>query len=943
MDYESGQRPRIFLIDAYAMIYRAFFAFIKRPLMNSQGENTSAAYGFANFLIEIREKHKPDYLAVVFDAGNSKREEIYPEYKATREKMPDELRDSLPHIRELVAGFNDSIVELQGYEADDVIGTLAVKAEKAGLEPVIVSGDKDLYQLVGPGIRLFNPGRGGRTGVAPNWVDETNVHEKFGIPAHQVIDYLALIGDTSDNIPGAPGIGPKTAVKLLEQFANVEEILANVDKITAKRARNSLEQNREQVIMSKSLVTIMTDLDVELNLEDWKVGEPDRSSLHEFFSRMEFRRLTTRFASQKSAVDTDLEVSRVENGLSKNVDHSASVQEEPGLYKGFNLVREVVELKAAIKKLDGADQVAIEVFTGFRDPHRADLAGIALAVNAGEVFYFSFGHVSGDPILEVGQEGVENLPSIKSNDLKPLLDILADKNIKKIGIDLKSAKIVLDRLGVPLEGIFFDVGVAAYLLDPGSRSYDLEDLCMEWLDLALPGYETVVGSGKKKISFLEVDQQTAGEYGGRRQAAILGLIQNMVPVIDRQGILGLLTELEIPLLKVLAEMELAGIAIDSDIFAKMSQTLSGDLVLLRDDIYKIAGSQFNLNSPKQLQKILFEDLDLPIIKKNKSGPSTDSSVLEELAMRGHDIARLMLEYRELEKIRSTYVDALPKLVNSRTGRIHTQFNQTVAATGRLSSSHPNLQNIPSRTEMGRSIRKAFVAEPGFIFYAADYSQIELRVLAHLSNDQSLVQAFKKGMDIHKQTAAVIFDVEYDLVTKEQRAQAKTINFATLYGQGSFSLANQLGVSREQAQGFIDDYFERFGDVSNFFGVQVQKAQQEGFVETLMGRRRYVPELKSKQWNMRQFGERVAQNSPIQGTAADLIKKAMIGIANKLALVQSETRMLLQVHDELLFEVPLAEEKALETLVSREMEAAISLRVPLIVQGGFGITWYDTKV
>ena len=520
---------------------------------------------------------------------------------------------------------------------------------------------------------------------------------------------------------------------------------------------------------------------------------------------------------------------------------------------------------------------------------------------------------------------------------------LADKNIKKIGIDLKSAKIVLDRLGVPLEGIFFDVGVAAYLLDPGSRSYDLEDLCMEWLDLALPGYETVVGSGKKKINFLEVDQQTAGEYGGRRQAAIFGLIQNMVPVIDRQGILGLFTELEIPLLKVLAEMELAGIAIDSDIFTKMSRTLSGDLVLLRDDIYKIAGSQFNLNSPKQLQKILFEDLDLPIIKKNKSGPSTDSSVLEELAMRGHDIARLMLEYRELEKMRSTYVDALPKLVNSRTGRIHTQFNQTVAATGRLSSSHPNLQNIPSRTEMGRSIRKAFVAEPGFIFYAADYSQIELRVLAHLSNDQSLVQAFKKGMDIHKQTAAVIFDVDYDLVTKEQRAQAKTINFATLYGQGSFSLANQLGVSREQAQGFIDDYFERFGDVSNFFGAQVQKAQQEGFVETLMGRRRYVPELKSKQWNMRQFGERVAQNSPIQGTAADLIKKAMIGIANELAVVQSETRMLLQVHDELLFEVPLAEEKALEALVSREMEAAVSLRVPLIVQGGFGRTWYDTKV
>ena len=942
MDYESGQNPRIFLIDAYAMIYRAFFAFIKRPLMNSQGENTSATYGFANFLIEIREKHKPDYLAVVFDAGNSKREEIYSEYKATREKMPDELRASLPHIRELVAGFNDSIVELEGYEADDVIGTLAVKAQESGLEAVIVSGDKDLYQLVAPGVRLFNPGRGGRTGVAQNWVDESNVHEKFGIPAHQIIDYLALIGDASDNIPGAPGIGPKTAVQLLGQYANVEEILANVDKVKPKRAQSSLEQNEEQVLMSKNLVTIMTDLDVDLNLEDWKVVEPNRKSLHEFFSRMEFRRLTARFDPQDSVTEGMSEADRVKDDGSKT-ENQGRVREEGLLYQGFTLVKEVTELKDVLEKIRGTDQIALEVFTGFPDPHRAALAGIALAADPSHIFYLSFGHVSGDPVLEVEQPEIGHLPSLDSKELMPILDILADESIRKIGLDLKSAKIVLNRLGVELGGIYFDAGVAAYLLDPGARRHDLENLCMEWLDVNLPKYETVVGSGKKKISFLEVDQQIAGEYAGKRLVAVLGLFQKLFPLMDRQGMLALFTDLEIPLLEVLSQMEISGIAIDSGIFSEMSQQLSSELTLLRNDIFKISGSNFNLNSPKQLQKILFEDLDLPVIKKNKSGPSTDSSVLEELAMRGHGIARLMLEYRELEKMRSTYVDALPKLVNSRTGRIHTRFNQTVAATGRLSSSHPNLQNIPSRTEMGRSIRKAFIAATGFIFYAADYSQIELRILAHLSNDQSLVQAFQKGMDIHRQTASVIFGVDYDQVTKDQRGQAKTINFATLYGQGPFSLASQLGVSREQAKGFINDYFERFGDVNDFLRTQVKKAQEEGFVETLMGRRRYIPELKSRQWNMRQFGERIAQNSPIQGTAADLIKKAMIGISNDLAESQSGARMLLQVHDELLFEVPLGEEKDLEKLVNREMEGAIKLRVPLIVQGGFGKNWYDTKV
>ncbi len=943
MNSESRQQPRIFLIDAYAMIYRAFFAFIKRPLMNAKGENTSAAYGFANFLIEIREKYKPDYLAVVFDAGNSNREVIYPDYKANREKMPDELRASLPHIRELVAGFNDTIVELDGYEADDVIGTLAFKAQKAGLEAVIVSGDKDLYQLVGQGVQLFNPGRGGRTGVMPSWVDESNVHEKFGIPANQIIDYLALIGDTSDNIPGAPGIGPKTAVKLLDQYENIAEILAHVDEVEPKKARNSLKQYGDQVLMSKRLVTIMTDLDVDLNLEDWKVLEPDNISLYDFFSRMEFKRLTSRFSPKASPPEEDSQVNPMVGGGSELGHHSASGQDVDSIYQDFTLIKDSSHLGSVVKKISQNDSIAIEVYLGFPDPHRADLAGIALAVDCSEIFYLSFGHVSGDPLLDVDSSGVENLPSLNSESLKPLTDMLADEKVKKIGIDLKSAKIFLNRLGVELNGLHFDIGVAAYLLNPGGRSYGLEELCREWLDTTLPGYETVVGSGKGRISFLEVGQEIVGEFSGNRLAAILSLFRKLTSALDDQGIRGLFEGLEMPLLKVLSEMELFGIKIDSIMFAEMSQNLTRELALLRDDIYRISGSQFNLNSTKQLKKILFEDLGLPVIKKTKTGPSTDSSVLEELAIQGYDIARLMLEYRELEKLRSTYVDALPKLVNARTGRIHTRFNQTVAATGRLSSSHPNLQNIPSRTEMGRGLRKAFIAESGFIFYGADYSQIELRILAHLSNDQSLVQAFRQGMDIHKQTASVIFSVDYEDVTKEQRGQAKTINFATLYGQGAFSLAAQLGVSRERAQGFIDEYFQRFSDVNDFFRTQVNKAQEKGFVETLMGRRRYVPELTDKRWNIRQFGERIAQNSPIQGTAADLIKQAMIGIAQRLGAAQSDTRMLLQVHDELLFEVPVGEEKVLEGLVVKGMEGAIDLSVPLIAEGGFGKSWYDTKL
>lgn len=956
MDVPTKEAPRLFLIDAYALIYRAFFAFINRPLTNSQGENTSAPFGFANFLIEIRDKYQPDYLAVVFDAGNSHREKVYPEYKATREKMPDELRASLPRVRELVAGFNDALVELGGYEADDVIGTLAVKARDAGLEAVIVSGDKDLYQLVGPGIHLLNPGRGGAHGVAAEWVDETNAHEKFGIPATKVIDYLALIGDSSDNIPGARGVGPKTALKLLEEFGSVDTILERAEEISAKRARESLTENADAVRLSKQLVTIMTDLPVELDLSALKVQEPDKERLHRFFVEMEFRRLMERFAPPGAAGDILSPVPSPPQGHATQAPSVTGVAGSSGSAQAATsgaiaeadplncvLVTEPDQVLELVGRIRRTGRLALAVHTAFPDAHRAGLVGLALAVDPGETFYLSFDHVpQGEPTLAFESVGITNLPSLDAPELGALVEVLEDPEIEKVGAELKASAVALERFSVSLSGASFDVTIASYVLDSGRRAHDLGALCQDFRGFSLPPYNDVVGTGKKRVSFAEIEQTVAGNYAGRQVDSALRLAERFTSDLEAQSLSGLFNDLEMPLVPVLAKMEREGIRIDADFFQEMSERLDRDLTLIREEIHKVAGEEFNLNSTPQLREILFEKQGLPVIKRTKTGPSTDSSVLEELATQGHEIPRLMIEYRELEKLRSTYVDALPQLVLPRTGRIHTRFNQTVAATGRLSSSDPNLQNIPIRTELGREIRKGFIPAEGYLFYGADYSQVELRILAHFSGDEPLVSAFRDGIDVHKQTASVIFDIPLDEVTADQRGQAKTINFATLYGQGPFSLARQLGIGRDEAKAFIEQYFERFSGVRSYLDEQVAKAHKSGFVETLMGRRRYVPELTAKNWNVRQFGERVAQNTPIQGTAADMIKKAMLDVSQALAEADTGARMLLQVHDELLFEVPVGEEEALAELVVAQMEGAMELNVPLVAEGGVGTSWYDTK-
>jgi DNA polymerase-1 len=929
LDIPQKTAPRIFLIDAYALIYRAYFAFINRPLTNSKGENTSAPFGFTQFLLDIREKFAPDYLAVVFDAGSSFREEIFPDYKATRAKMPDDLRASLTRVREIVAGFKDAVVELPGYEADDVIGTLAVKARDAGLEAVVVSGDKDLYQLVGPGVHLMNPGRGGAAGVAAEWVDQRNASEKFGIPPSQVVDYLALIGDASDNVPGAPGIGPKTAVKLLEEFGSLEAMLERVDEVTPARARKSLEENTEHVRLSRRLVTIMTDLDIDLELDEWKVHEPDAARLRDVFVELEFRRWAEEFAAEAQDVVRGAPGAVAPDGAGEHA---------------YRVVEGVSGVAAVVSAIRDRGRVAVAAVTSETDPLRGELVGLALAVKPGSAWYLPFGHVAPFELTFEGEDQgrVRNLPAISDGKLDGLRAVLEDASVAKVGHDLKRSALALERASVGLGGGAFDTMVASYVLDPGRRGHGLDFLVLELFALKTTTHADVVGSGRGKVPFAEAPIERIRDHACESADFALRLEERFVPELEESGLTGLMAELEMPLVPVLTRMELAGIAIDEAFFRGMRGRLKRELELIQEEIWKLAGGEFNLNSTPQLREVLFERLELPVLKKTKTGASTDASVLEDLALQGHEVPKQLMEYRELEKLRSTYVEALPNLVNPDTGRIHTSFNQTVAATGRLSSSDPNLQNIPIRTPLGREVRKGFVADPGHLFLGVDYSQIELRILAHFSGDEAFVTAFTQGVDVHKQTAAVIFEVPVAEVSPAMRAQAKTVNFATLYGQGPFSLARQLGISRDEAKRFIDTYFERFSGVRAYLDGQVEKARELGYVETLLGRRRYVPELRARNWSVRQFGERVAQNTPIQGTAADMIKRAMIDVQDALDESGSAARLLLQVHDELLLEVPEGELVDVRTLVVGRMESAMDLAVPIVAEWGVGANWYECK-
>lgn len=929
MDKPEKTRARLYLIDGYALIYRAFFAMISRPLISTRGENTSAAWGVTKFLLKVIEQHEPDYLGFVFDAGSSERHLIYPEYKATREKMPTELEASLPRVRQIVEAFRIPILELAGYEADDVIGTLSRQAAENGLEAVIVSGDKDFYQLVRDHVCLLNPGRGGPAAVDEEWVDLRNAHERLGVAPEHVVDYLGLIGDTSDNVPGVKGIGPKTAIQLIERFGSIEEILAHVGEITAKRAREALETHRDDALLSKRLVSIHTDLPVSLDLDALRRKEPDRARLKEILVELDFHSLVR--------------------------EHAAPAAEAaPALETRYRLVQTADEVGELVRRMKEHGRFALDTETTGIDPVRADLIGISVALAPGEAYYLPFAHCApgGGQTELLEDEGASApprevepplcLPALLSEEMAPLVEVLEDPAYGKVGQNLKYDLLVLRRAGVNLAGIAFDTMIASYLLDPGRREHGLDALALQYLDHRTITYEEVTGKGKAQIPFAEVPLERARDYAAEDADISLRLAELFEPELEKLKLDDLFRRIEIPLVDVLAEMEWNGIRVDEGFFHELHRRLLGQLETITGAIYAEAGGEFNINSNPQLREILFERLKLPVVKRTKTGASTDVEVLQALAAQGHRLPELLMEYRQLDKLLSTYVDMLPRMVNPETGRIHTSFNQTVAATGRLSSSDPNLQNIPIRTELGAEIRRGFVPQEGHVFFSADYSQIELRILAHYSEDPAFLEAFRQGEDIHRQTAALIFGVPREAVTREMRDRAKTVNFAVIYGIGAFSLANRLGISNAEGKQFIDAYFERFPGVRAYLDRQIELAREQGYVETLTGRRRYIPEISARNFSVRAFGERAATNAPIQGSSADIIKIAMIDIHRELRDGGHRARMLLQVHDELLFEVPREEVDGLRAMVKARMEGAIELKVPLRVETGVGENWLACK-
>ncbi len=930
---------RLFLVDGYALIYRAFFAMIARPLTTRRGENTSAAWGVTNFLLRLRAKHRPEYLGWVHDVGESFRHQQYPAYKATREKLDEQLQQdfdrSVERIEQILAAFRVPVLGVEGYEADDVIGTLAARAAQRGLQTVIVSGDKDFYQLIGPHVALLNPGRGGPAAVEEQWVDPSNASDRLGVPPERVVDYLALVGDSSDNIPGVKGVGEKTALELLGAHGDLDTILARAAELPGKRAREALLQHADLARLSRELVTIRRDAPVELDLEQLQVRAPDTARLAELFTELEFRSLIPKldaFAdadADKGAPAPAAQGAPAVAGAPSPASASAQVVDDPA------------QLAAVLVEVRRAPLVAIDTETTSLDPMRAELVGLSLAVEPGRSWYLPFAHLPPDGPL-AGGEAPRNLPPLASAALAPLRALLADPNVPKAGHNVKFDWLVLRRAGVELAGVRYDSMLASFVLDPGRRSHALDELARERLSIEMQTYAGVAGKGRRERPFAEVPLAEAARYCCADSEMVLRLEAAFRPELEDHRLLPLLETIEMPLVPVLVEMEATGVLIDRALLGEIGRAFAKELAGLEREIYRAAGGDFNINSTPQLRAVLFDKLQLPVQKRTKTGASTDFEVLEQLAAMGHEVPRLMIEYRELSKLKSTYVDALPGFIHPETGRVHTSYNQTGAATGRLSSSDPNLQNIPVRTPRGEAIRRAFIAPPGHVLLTADYSQIELRLLAHLSGDPAFVDAFERGGDIHRQTAAVIFGVAEEAVTPEMRARAKTINFGTIYGQGPFALSRQLGITQDEAKAFIQQYFERFSGVRRWLDAIVEEARQRGYVETLFGRRRYITELKDKNFNVRSFGERTATNSPLQGSAADLIKIAMIRIHAALPAAGVKARMLLQVHDELVFEVPEPAQAVASALVKREMEGVTQLRVPLVVTIGAGKNWVDAK-
>ncbi|MFO7812084.1 MAG: DNA polymerase I [Pelovirga sp.] len=890
----SDKVQRLYLVDGSSYIYRAYFAI--RHLSNSKGEATNAIYGFTTMLLTLLRQEQPDHIAVIFDSkGPTFRKDLYPDYKANRSAMPEDLVPQIPVIKEVVAAFRMPALELPGFEADDIIATLARRYAAQGLEVTVVTGDKDLMQIVGERIRLLDTMKAKVSG-------RPEVIERFGVPPEQVLEVLGLAGDSSDNIPGVPGIGEKTASALIQEFGSIDNLLAHIDQVKGKKRQENLREFAEQARLSRRLAALVEDLELDIELDQLLLEEPDAEVLRALLKRLEFNKLLTDLPALKTQPTAD-----------SSADYRMIVSEK--------------ELDGLISELKKAGTFAFDTETTSLTAVQADLVGLSFAVRADAGWYVPVGHrYLGVP---------EQLPlSLVIKKLKPLLE---DPQLRKIGQNIKYDALVLRRAGIELAGVSADTMILSYLTHPEDKSHGLDALALTHLNYRTVPYSELAGTGKKQICFSEVDVARATRYAAEDADITWRLADKLMPELKDEASRKLFTEVEMPLVDVLTRMEWAGIRIDADLLGTLSTEMGERLKALEEQIHQLAGGPFNINSPKQLGEVLFERLGLAKGKKNKSGWSTNVEVLQGLADQ-HDIAARILDYRSVSKLKSTYTDALPRLLNPDSGRLHTSFNQAVTATGRLSSSDPNLQNIPIRTPEGRRIREAFIPQEGWLLLAADYSQVELRVMAHMADVADLKQSFAAGEDIHRRTASEIFNVFPEMVTSEMRRQAKTINFGVLYGMGAFSLAKDLGIGRAKAQEFIDQYFQRYPAVLEFLEEKKTQAREHQYVTTLLGRRCAIPEINSSNGAVRSYAERNAINYPIQGSAADIIKVAMVNIDRRLRTEKLQTRMLLQVHDELVFETPETEQEEVTSLVRHEMENAVALDLPLQVDIGTGRNW-----
>ncbi|MBT1074946.1 DNA polymerase I [Geobacter grbiciae] len=887
-------KQTLYLIDGSSYIYRAYYAI--RHLSSPKGFPTNALYGFTQMLLKVIKDRRPDHIAVVFDAGRTTfRTELYPDYKANRSAMPDDLVPQIAPIKEMVRAFNIPVLELAGYEADDIIGTIARECEERGMEAVVVTGDKDLMQIVSEGVTLLDTMKEKASGIP-------EVRERFGVGPEAVIDILGLAGDTSDNIPGVPGIGEKTAIKLIQEFGSLDTLLERAGEVKGKTGEK-LREFADQARLSRQLATIVRDVPMAFDFATFAASSPDNRRLAELFKQYGF---TT---------------------LMKELTSEATLSTEQ-----YRTIATDEEFPALLTDLKAAGTFAVDLETTSLNPLEAEIVGISLSYRDHEACYIPVGHFYlGAP---------EQLP--RRRVLDALTPLLIDPKIRKVGQNLKYDYQVFRRHGIELAGVWCDTMVASYLLNPVRSGHGLDSLAVEHLDHKMISYEEVAGKGKEQVNFAQVPVEKASIYSCEDSDAAWLLQRLFLPRVAEMGMTRLFDEVEMPLVPILAEMELAGVKLDLPLLGELSAGFGKQLAELEGRITGLAPEPFNLNSPKQLGEVLFEKLKLPTGKKTKTktGWSTNVEELERLAEAGHEIAALILQYRGLAKLKSTYTDALPKLVQPATGRVHTSYNQTVTNTGRLSSSEPNLQNIPVRTEEGRRIRRAFIAEEGHLLLSADYSQIELRVLAHLSGDRVFCDAFAKDEDIHTRTAAEVFGLFPEMVTPEMRRQAKAINFGVIYGQGAFSLARQLGIATKVAREFIDNYFARHPGARAFLDGCMREAEEKGHVTTLLGRRLPIPDIKSANGNIRAFAQRNAVNYPIQGSAADIIKEAMVKVMARMRRDGVGSRLIMQVHDELVFEVPENEVVAMEQLVQHEMEHAVALRVPLKVDINHGRNWSE---